>query len=277
MHFGCHISIRHGYLHAAKTAETIGAGAFQYFPKNPRSLSVKTFDRGDARRCADFSAKHGLLSVAHAPYPTNLAVPPSELRDATVSSLLNDLDICDACGSIRVVVHFGKWKGADPLQGYRAIIGTLNEVLDRWQGKALLLLENQAGEAGMGTTLEELVQIRNLTVKPQQIGFCFDTCHAFASGLWNGDNWETVEEHMRRLHYLEHVRAVHWNDSRYPSGSCKDRHANIGYGCIGEERLRQLLGRSWLNRLPIILETPAASEGVHLRELAWLKKNRFEG
>lgn len=274
MYFGCHVSIRRGYLEAARTAKAIGAGSFQYFPKNPRSLSVKSFDRRDAESCASFSEKHGLLSVAHAPYPTNLAVPPSELREATVRSILNDLQICEACGSIGLVVHFGKWKGDDALAGYRHIIETLNEVLREWEGRALVLLENQAGESGgMGTTLEELTQIRRLTARPEQIGFCFDTCHAFASGLWTGRNWDEVESTGRELQYFEHVRAVHLNDSRYPAASGKDRHANIGQGRIGEENLRFFINLSWLAKVPVVLETPVSTNFNHLQEIAWLKAN----
>ncbi|WP_411787729.1 hypothetical protein [Halobacillus rhizosphaerae] len=48
MKFGCHVSIKAGYLAAAKHAESIQASAFQYFPKNPRSLSLKNYDPEDA-------------------------------------------------------------------------------------------------------------------------------------------------------------------------------------------------------------------------------------
>jgi deoxyribonuclease-4 len=277
MLIGCHISIRRGYLEAAKAAKAMEARSFQYFPKNPRSLSVKTFDRRDAAACAEYCGKYGLVSIAHTPYPTNLAVAPSELRQATVRSLINDLDICDACGSVGLVVHFGRWKGEDALQGYRYIIETLNEVLSRWEGRALVLLENQAGEGAVfGTTLEELVHIRRLTVNPGKIGFCFDTCHAFASGLWRGDNWEEVERAGERMDYFRHVRAVHLNDSRYPAGSGKDRHENIGRGLIGETNLRNFISRPWLEHVPVILETPATSPDTRLRELAWLRGRAVE-
>ena len=119
MRIGCHISIRHGYLAAAKTALAIGASAFQYFPKNPRSLSVKAFSSSDAQACAAFCQEHNIASIAHTPYPTNLAVEDPKLRQVTLQSVLNDLEITEACGSVGLVVHFGKFKGPDLLQGYR--------------------------------------------------------------------------------------------------------------------------------------------------------------
>lgn len=271
MLIGSHISIRGGYLQAAKTALAIGAGCFQYFPKNPRSLKVKVFDRSDAEACAAFCRKHGLVSVAHTPYPVNLAVEPSDLQKATVASLKNDLEIAEACGSTGIIAHFGKWREKDPLQGYKNIIQCLNEALFGWDGQTLLLLENQAGEGGpMGTTLEELVNIRRLCAYPEKIGFCLDTCHLFASGVWNGGNWRELAAKGRSLDYFAHLKAVHLNDSEYPSGSFRDRHANIGYGQIGVEAIKEFLATPELHTLPAVLETEPGPDRTHRAEIAYV-------
>ena len=68
MIFGSHVSIRNGYLGAAKRAVANNASAFQYFPKNPRSLSIKDFDQEDAKSCREFCLEYQLQSVAHTPY-----------------------------------------------------------------------------------------------------------------------------------------------------------------------------------------------------------------
>ncbi|MCP1308392.1 deoxyribonuclease IV [Paenibacillus tyrfis] len=278
MRFGCHISIRGGYAEAAKTAVKLGAQSFQYFPKNPRSLTVKSFNRQDAEQCARFCREHGLLSIAHTPYPTNLAVGPGELRQATIASLRNDLEIADACGSVGVVVHFGKYKGEDPLQGYKNIIQCMNEALAGYTGRSLLLIENQAGEGtSMGTTLEELVQVRNLCAFPRLVGFCLDTCHAFASGLWpsSKDGWPELERHAAATGYLQDLRAIHLNDSVYPRGAHKDRHAMIGRGEIGEARFASLLRSTALKSmpdLPAVLETPVLRGSTHASEIRYVKE-----
>jgi deoxyribonuclease-4 len=267
IHLGCHVSIRNGYLHAAKTARRLGATAFQYFPKNPRSLSVKPFAQTDAAACARFCREHGLVSIAHSPYPTNLAVGTEEERRKTAASLRNDLEIAEACGSVGVVVHFGSYRGDDLLQGYRNIIQCLNETLKGWNGKAYLLLENQAGDSGgIGATMEELTQIRRLCAVPERIGFCLDTCHAFASGVWNGNNWEQVEQKGKETGFFDAVKAVHLNDSLFPSGSRKDRHAPLGRGRIGLSAIEQLL-RSLVDRdIAFVLETPSP-EGAYDSEI----------
>jgi len=270
MRIGCHLSIRNGYLAAAKTAHALGAAAFQFFPKNPRGLTVKDFDRRDAEACAVYCREHRLHSIAHTPYPTNLAADSPETFQLTVASVKNDLAIADACGALGVVVHFGQYKGSvrNPLHGYQVMIRMLNEILVDWQGGAMLLIENNAGQGSrMGTTLEELVQIRALAERPEMIGFCLDTCHLFASGVWDGRNWPEVAKRARGLGYFQHLRAIHLNDSVYPTRSFRDRHANIGRGEIGEAALMELLRTEEIRGLPIVLETPRPAGGSHSTEI----------
>ncbi|GAA0615342.1 deoxyribonuclease IV [Virgibacillus siamensis] len=259
MKFGSHVSIRNGYLGAAKQAAAMNAAAFQYFPKNPRSLSVKDFSIDDATACKTFCAENNLESIAHTPYPTSLTPKSDKKKENVVQSLKNDLEIADACGSIGVVVHFGKLiNDHDPLASYRLMINMLDEVLDEWKGTCKILLENTGGKPGtIGTTLEELVQVRHLSEQQEKIGFCLDTCHAFASGLWNGQNWDEVLENGTELGYFEHLKAIHFNNSKYAAGSGKDRHANIFEGgYIRLEQFDQLMQTTDLTDVPFILETP---------------------
>ncbi|WP_209977117.1 deoxyribonuclease IV [Paenibacillus eucommiae] len=274
MYIGSHVSIsKGGYAAAAKTAYGIGGTAFQYFPKNPRSLVTKPlWNHQDTEACARFSKENGLLSIAHAPYPLNLAADQPQQR-IMLDALINALEITEACGSVGLVVHFGKYRGKDSLQGYKNIIQLINEALRHWKGKSLLLLENQAGEGSvMGTTMEELVQVRSLCETPDKIGFCLDTCHAFASGIWKGADWQRFEETGVKLGYFQQLKAVHLNDSLYPSGSRRDRHANIGQGQIGTDAIKQLLASYYLKEIPVVLETGAARDGTHRIEIALVRK-----
>ncbi|WP_462411771.1 deoxyribonuclease IV [Neobacillus sp. Marseille-QA0830] len=275
MIFGSHVSIRNGYLGAAKRAESYQASAFQYFPKNPRSLTIKEFDRHDAGACKTFCKENDLQSIAHTPYPTSLT-PSKDKEELTIASLLNDLEIANACGSIGVVVHYGSQiSKSDPLASYQLMLHMLSTVLSQWEGEALILLENNAGTKGaLGTTFEELVQIRTLCEFPEKIGFCLDTCHAFASGLWNGQNTEDFFAKGQELQYFDHLKAIHLNNSKYPSGSKMDRHANIfqSNGFIKEEQLKELVTSPALKEIPFILETPDDEGVTHKEEIAMLQK-----
>ncbi|XEC92579.1 deoxyribonuclease IV [Paenibacillus tarimensis] len=264
---GSHVSIGKGFREAARTALSQGGRAFQYFPKNPRSLSVKSFDPGDAAGCRLFCEQNGIVSIAHAPYPVNLAASDKDQADRTIASLVNDLVIAEHCGSAGVVVHFGIYKGSDILQGYRNMIHCLDSTLAQWEGKAKLLIENNSGEhALMGMTFEELAQIRQLCRYPEKIGFCLDTCHLFASGIWDGTGEDWLET-ARSTGVMDALTAVHLNDSRYPSGSRRDRHQFIGEGEIGEDAFRRFLSIGEVRNVPIVLETPREADGTHSNQI----------
>lgn len=273
MRIGRHLSIRNGYAAAAKAAHEGGMSAFQYFPKNPRSLTVKSFDRRDAAKCAETCREHGIVTIAHTPYPTNLAFDGEEARERVVQSLLNDLDIAEHCGSIGVVVHFGIYKGAEKLRGYQSIIQCLNDVTAGWSGKAKLLIEIQSGEhAYMGTTFEELAQIRNLCNDPAKLAFCLDTCHMFASGMWKGAGDEAWTATAEKLGVLNAVAAVHFNDSLHPAGSRRDRHAPVGQGYIGLKAMRWIMSLPGLREVPFILETPPDEDGRYEKQLNLMRE-----
>ncbi|MGO4494333.1 deoxyribonuclease IV [Paenibacillus sp. 2RAB27] len=270
MFIGAHVKTRGGYLNAAKTAISIGAKAFQYFPMNPRSLATKVINLNDANACAQLCEEHGILSIGHAPYALNPAADEPE-REIMVNLLKNGLDITNACGSVGLVVHFGKYTGKDPLQGYKNIIQCLNSASEGYTGASFILLENQAGEGSqLGLTFEEMVQVRKLCDSPEKIGFCLDTCHAFASRLWQGTDWAELESKGDQLDYLPHLKAIHLNDSVYPMGSRRDRHANIGAGHIGISNFQSLLHSPYLRDIPIVLETGTGRDGTHREEIAFV-------
>ncbi|MCM3783879.1 deoxyribonuclease IV [Neobacillus mesonae] len=279
-YLGGHVSTRGGYKQAALRAFDMGATAFQYFPKNPRGLVTKAYDQGEAERCKVLCAEHGILSIAHSPYPTNPAIGTikgNDLYHAMVTSLKNDLEIAEACGSAGVVVHFGHAKTEDPLTAYRNIIQFLDEVLTNWNGTAQLLIENQAGDHGpMGTTMEEIVQIRSLSRFPESIGYCMDTCHAFASGLWNGTIDDEMLQKGHDIGYWDQLAAVHVNDSKYGLRSNKDRHERVGRGKIGAEGLTWLLNLKELKGKIWVLESEKGDDGSHKDDIdrirSWLKR-----
>ncbi|MNC67009.1 endonuclease IV [compost metagenome] len=58
----------------------------------------------------------------------------------------------------------------------------------------------------------------------------------------------------------------------YAFGSRKDRHAQIGKGCIGDEGLRNLLTAELFGRMAIALETGKGPDGTHRQEIAAVRK-----
>ncbi|WNS44987.1 deoxyribonuclease IV [Paenibacillus sp. MMS20-IR301] len=271
-YIGAHVSIRGGYGQAARSARESGAACFQYFPKNPRSLKLKPVDYRDAESCAAYCREQGMVSIGHSAYPTNLAAAPED-REVMTASLRNDLEIAEACGSLGIVVHFGHFAGMEPLQGYQNIIQCINDTLADWHGQSKLLIENMAGNQGReGMTLEELVKIRELSRNPEKIGFCFDTCHAFASGIWNPLHTGAFLKRGSKLGFWDNLVAVHLNDSRYPCGARRDRHAGVGQGHIGSAALQELVTLIPVSRPVFVMETEKGPDGTHRTEIALVRK-----
>lgn len=281
--YGCHLKKHGSYIHAAKEAlrlrEAEGLSCIQLFGKNPRSLEQKSWSQKDAAACKSLLDAAGIKRYTHSAYPLNLAVhiqDQPELFQKTATSLLQELMIADALGARGVVVHFGVIKHGNKLKGYQDIIAMLNTVTQVWTGHALILLENQAGmHGGLGTTIEEMVQIRNLCEHPGKIGFCLDTCHAFVSGLWQANDKAGTSELLfagEKLGYWEHLKLVHLNDTFEAFGSKRDRHARLGTGVIPKGAFQQFLSSSVLRDKPFILETEPIGMNLHTEEWAIIRE-----
>jgi deoxyribonuclease IV len=275
MKIGCHISVSKGFAKAAQKAKELGAESFQVFTKNPRGLKQKKIDEADAAKGRAFCEEHGIVLVAHTPYITNLSTPKADLQEVTIRSIKEDLTIAEAYGAIGAVVHCGKHVGEGEEYGRQRMVETLNLILAEYDGPTKLLLENTAGQGSeLGLTIEELMEIRNATDYPEKIGFCFDTCHAFAAGIWTADTFEQLVETMKQTGYLEHLAAIHFNDSKAPFNSRKDRHEKIGKGEIGEEALALFLTCEEFAGLPVVLETPVEEEEEYAEEIILLHQLR---
>ncbi|OYD07821.1 deoxyribonuclease IV [Paludifilum halophilum] len=277
MQLGCHISVAKGFYKASRRARELGADAFQVFTKNPRGLRPKKMDYKDAEKGVRFCREHNLSVVAHTPYITNLSTPKDDLHEVTVRSIREDLHIAETYGAVGAVVHCGKHVGEGVEEGTRRMVETLNEILTDIEGDTLLLLENTAGQGTeLGLDIEDLVRIREATDYPEKIGFCFDTCHAFAAGTWKEDTFGELIGKMEETGYLKHLVAIHFNDSKAPYGSRKDRHEKIGEGEIGASALSKFLRCDQLEGLPITLETPVSDEGEYAEEIRYLHRLKGE-
>jgi len=115
------------------------------------------------------------------------------------------------------------------------------------------------------------VKVRELSQCPEKIGFCLDTCHAYASGIWNPERTEDFLERGKHLGFWSHLVVVHLNDSKYPFDSRRDRHAGIGLGYIGEQGLKSLLTSGFLRRTAVVMETEKGADGSHRKEIATVR------
>ncbi|OUM87776.1 MAG: endonuclease IV [Bacillus thermozeamaize] len=277
MKLGCHISVAQGFAQAARKAVALGAESFQVFTKSPRSLKSKKVDVADAEKGVAYCKEQGLSVITHTPYITNLSTPDPGLQEATIRSLQEDLIISGHYGAIGAVVHCGKHVGEGEELGIQRMIDTINRILDGTESPALLLLENTAGQGSeLGKELETLVRVREAVEQKDRLGFCFDTCHSFAAGLWQGGELEQFLHLAKETGYLPHVKAVHLNDSKAPYDSRKDRHEKIGQGEIGLEAILDFLESFPLSGMPVVLETPVQREEEYADEMEMVRRKLAE-
>lgn len=272
MRIGCHVSIGKGFPQAVENAHRLGCEAFQFFTKNPRAFKGKSADPKAAAEGRALMERYGLVAVAHAPYITNLSTPDPVLQATSIASLKQDLENAEAFGAVGCVCHMGKHVDMGEAYGMSRMVETLDMLLEAYTGSCMLLLENTAGQGSeLGTTLEQCLEVRSRVQQPGRIGFCFDTCHGFAAGAYRSEDWDEFVARARSSGYLDHLKAVHLNDSKGEHGSRKDRHANLGKGFIGEEGIARILRSGAFAGLPVVLETPVADEAEYGQEIVYAR------
>jgi len=91
------------------------------------------------------------------------------------------------------------------------------------------------------------------------IGFCLDTCHAYASG----EDLPGIVDRVRAI--TGRIDLVHCNNSRDEFGSGRDRHATIESGTIDPEQLLDVVRTAGA---PAVSETPDPAA-----DITWLRNH----
>jgi deoxyribonuclease-4 len=171
-------------------------------------------------------------------------------------------------------VHPGSAKGACEADGIRTCAASLQAATaDLDLTRLRILLENTAGQgACIGHRFEHLRDI--IAACPTlNLGVCLDTAHAFTAGydIREEDGFNATIEALAHNVGTEHVRAVHFNDSKAPYNSRVDRHWHIGLGHIGQDALRRVAQHRQLAHAAFLLETPQDEQADDERNLAELR------
>jgi len=256
---GFHVSISGSIDKSVDRAVEIGCNTFQIFTRNPRGWKAKRLTEEEVEAFIEKTQTHGTEPVfGHMPYLANLASPRRDVYLKSVKTLAGELERCDALRIPFLVTHLGSHLGAGMEGGFKRIVKAVDEAFEVADEGVMLLLENTAGTRNsMGGSFEDIQRIIQKLARPEGVGVCFDTSHAFAAG-YDLRTEAAVEETIRKVDEMigfEKLKLVHLNDSLGDLNSLIDRHEHIGLGMIGEEGFRSVL-RSRLGQVPLILETP---------------------
>jgi deoxyribonuclease-4 len=277
---GTHKSIAGGYHNALSAAYEHGCDTVQIFTKNNNQWRGKPLTPDDIALFQQKLKETRLrLPMSHVAYLINLASPDDVLYRRSVDAFVEEVERAEALGLAYVVVHPGTPTDGDIQTGLRRVARALDETHQRCRGfQAMILLETTAGMGrSLGHRFEELAAILSMVKRPEQLGVCLDTCHAFAAGyaLAPRPSYARTLDEFDSVIGLERLRAFHVNDSLKPFGSRVDRHAHIGEGCLGLAPFRLLVNDPRFAEHPMILETPKESptgEDLDARNLQTLRK-----
>ena len=253
-----------------------GGNTFAFFTRNPRGGNAKAIDPADVAKFLEIAKEHEFGKiVAHAPYTLNACAAKENLRDFARETFADDLKRMEATPGNYYNFHPGSHVGQGIEVGIQKIAEVLNAVLTEDQ-TTTVLLETMSGKGSeVGSHFEELRAIMDLVEKRDKLGICLDTCHVWDGGYDIVNDLDGVLTEFDRIIGLDHLKAIHLNDSLNPLGSHKDRHARIGEGQIGLDALVRVIRHPALEGKPFILETPNDDEGW-TREIALLRERYSE-
>lgn len=273
LHIGCHLSISKGFAHIGKEALSIKADTFQFFTRNPQGGKAKDIDLVDVAKFRVLAAEnHFAPVVAHAPYTLNPCSDNPQTREFAEMVFSDDLKRMELIPHNYYNFHPGSHVGQGVSMGIAMIIDLLNRILTPEQN-TIVLLETMSGKGSeIGRSFEELAEIRAGVKLKDKLGVCLDTCHVFAAGYDIVNNLDGVMAEFDKIIGLQHLKAIHLNDSLMPLGSNKDRHAKIGAGEIGAKPLFSFINHPAVKNLPFVLETPNDLAG-YAAEIELLRKN----
>ena len=221
---------------------------------------------GGASALGKAAADQGVRLYVHSAYVINVASVNNRLRIPSRKLLQQSVTVAAELGAAGVVVHGGHvTKDDDPAAGF----DNWRKAIEGLELSVPLLIENTAGGThAMARYLESIEQLwAAISAAPnaEKVGFCLDTCHAFAAGL----ELDTVVEKV--LAITGRIDLVHANDSQGGFGSGRDRHANFGKGKIELDQLAAVAVAAVKAGADFICETPgeAADQAA---DIAWLRE-----
>ena len=276
LYIGNHTSSSKGYAAMGRQIVKNGGNTFAFFTRNPRGGNAKAIDPADVAKFQEIAREHEFGKiVAHAPYTLNACAAKENLRDFARNTFSDDLKRMEATPGNYYDFHPGSHVGQGIEVGIQKIAEVLNAVLTEEQ-TTTVLLETMAGKGSeVGSHFQELRAIMDLVEKRDKLGICLDTCHVWDGGYDIINDLDGVLTEFDRIIGLDHLKAIHLNDSLNPLGSHKDRHARIGEGQIGLDALVRVIRHPALEGKPFILETPNDDEGW-TREIALLRERYSE-
>lgn len=279
MRIGTHVSIGGGLWNAPANAAKVKAECFQIFSRSPHGGPVKEIDKETQKKFKVEMDKYGLDTFyIHTPYFINLSSAKPSTYYGSISVVRQELERGSLLGCKAIMTHLGSFGEMSEKEGLEKVAEGVVKILDGYKGTTQLTLEISAGAGKIvGDQFEEIAKIlSHKKLKKANVGVCFDTCHAFASGyeMRTKKGVDATLKAFDEIIGLEKLILIHANDSKGEFGGHLDRHQNIGEGNIGLEGFAALAKHKVAGKLDWILETPKDDPKADPKNIAVLNKLR---
>ena len=262
MKIGAHVSAAGGVSNAIGRAREIGAECVQIFASGPQSWAFKPIAEDEVIAFRQKAEEAGIgPNFLHGIYLVNLGSPQTENLDRSIAALTNYMSAAAQIGAQGVIFHSGSHKGVGFDAVFEQTVQRLHQVLERTPEEAQLIIENCAGMGNhIGASFAEIGRILKALDSPR-VKVCLDTQHSFAAGydVATPEGLDRAMDEFDRELGLEHLVAVHANDSKIVLGGGVDRHENIGEGNIGIAGFECIMAHPAFRDVPFLLEVPGTN------------------
>jgi len=227
--------------------------AMAFFLGNPRGWQMKGWTEVERQKfirslkaCNNLSPS---VIIPHGCYLINLASTDSGILANSRKRIREELTLVSQLGLCFYVLHPGSAPdGTSALQ-------RLTEELKGLCGdfpSVTILLENMTGGNKIGAKLSDLAYLLK-HCEVNNLGVCLDTAHCWGEG----HAMDRLLDDFDQIIGLQHLKAIHLNDSKATMGSRRDLHENIGKGKISQSFWNKFLTDPRIAHIPTVLETPS--------------------
>jgi len=270
---GAHMSIYGGLSKAFDRAVEIDSTAMQIFTHSNRQWNVKEISKEAIEKFKDSQQKTNIIPIVHASYLINLCSDTVEVQHKSKIALEKELHIAEELGIKYVVVHPGYGR-ADKQESLNKLAEHTNKILANAGKNTSILFENMAGQKNaVCSSFEDLAAMYSKIDNKSRVGFCLDTCHAWAYGydFSNEEGYKKMVHSFNSILGLDKLKVIHLNDSKKGLGAKTDRHETIGKGTIGLQAFELIMNDERLVDIPKILEIPVETTEEYKKDINLLK------
>lgn len=271
---GAHVSAQGGVSKVFENADAIGAKAFALFLKNQRRWDSKPLEEKEIKKFRELLEKSEISPehiLPHNGYLQNLGNADNEKREKSLNAFIDEMERCNLLGLKYINMHPGSHLNEISADECIELIAEGINTAMKKIPNVTVVLENTAGQgSNLGSKFEEIGKIINLIEDKSRIGVCLDTCHTLAAGyeLKDEEGYENTMSEFEKHIGFKYLKGIHLNDTKFDTGSKKDRHESIGKGMLGEEFFIRFMNDKRFDNIPIILET--IDDSIWKQEIEYL-------